>query len=63
MQFSEKKYFISNVQKENINDEYIAWLNDKEVNKFLEMCEKEKTDVNLAIPIPLEIKNKETPTS
>ena len=37
MKLSGKNYFIASVQKENINNQYISWLNDKEVNKFLEI--------------------------
>ena len=37
MKLSGEKYFISNVKKENINDEYINWLNNEEVNKYLEI--------------------------
>ena len=59
MQFSEKKYFISNVQKENINDEYIAWLNDKEVNKFLEI-RYEKQNFNTVLNYIQSFQNNKT---
>ena len=42
MKLSGKNYFIANIQKENINNEYIKWLNDKEVNKFLEIRHQEQ---------------------
>ena len=42
MKLSGKNYFVEKIRKENINDKYISWLNDKEVNKYLEIRHRSK---------------------
>lgn len=42
MKLSGKNYFIDSITKEHINSKYIGWLNDKEVNKFLEIRHEEQ---------------------